>query len=243
MNGAGGRIGVFGATSALAQAAVLRWAARGESLVLVARDARKLDTVAEAARARGAASVETQVAEFSEPARCESIAASASQTPGGLRVALLAWGSLSEPGRAAEDCAYLAAELGANFVAHACLAEALARRMAAGGGGTVAILGSIAGDRPSATNRAYAAAKAAIDMYARGLRIAMRPHGVRIVVVKPGPIATPMTAHLRPGFLWSTPEAAGRRIVDAIDSGSSTVYVPGYWRPILAIVRRLPDAW
>ena len=39
MTGAGLRIAVFGATSALAQAAVRRWAAQGASLVLVARDA------------------------------------------------------------------------------------------------------------------------------------------------------------------------------------------------------------
>ena len=46
MTGAGLRIAVFGATSALAQAAVRRWAAQGASLVLVARDADRLDAVA-----------------------------------------------------------------------------------------------------------------------------------------------------------------------------------------------------
>ena len=144
--------------------------------------------------------------------------------------------------RAERDAAYLAGELETNFASFACLADALAHRMRAQGSGTLCLVGSVAGDRASATQTAYAAAKAGIDAYARGLRIACRGSGVHVVVAKPGPIATPRTAHLRPGPLWSTADAAGGAIVAGIAAKREVVYAPAYWRPIMAIVRLLPDA-
>ena len=242
MTGAGLRIAVFGATSALAQAAVRRWAAQGASLVLVARDADRLDAVAADALVHGAATIERQVADFSSAARMPDVAANAWDAREGLDVALLAWGSLTDQARAQRDIGYLAAELEANFVAFACLAEALAGRMRAQGGGTIALIGSVAGDRARGGPYAYAAAKAGLDAYARGLSIACREQGVRVVLIKPGPIATPMTAHLRPRLLWSTPDAAGDAIVEAVAAGRAVRYVPAYWRAIMAVVRLLPDA-
>lgn len=242
MTGASLRIAVFGATSALAQAAVRRWAAQGASLVLVARDAGRLDAVAADALVHGAATVERQVADFSSAARMPDVAANAWHAREGLDVALLAWGSLTDQARAQRDTGYLAAELEANFVAFACLAEALAGRMRAQGGGTIGLIGSVAGDRARAPHYAYASAKAGLDAYARGLRAACSAHGVHVVLIKPGPIATPMTAHLRPGLLWGTPEAAGDAIVAAIAARRAVCYVPAYWRAIMAVVRLLPDA-
>jgi short-subunit dehydrogenase len=51
-----------------------------------------------------------------------------------------------------------------------------------------------------------------------------------------------MTAHLRPGLLWGTPEGAGDAIVEAVAAGRAVRYVPAYWRAIMAVVRLLPDA-
>ena len=242
MSGPALRIGIFGATSAIAQAAIRRWAASRASLVLVARNAARLEAVAADAIARGATGVERRIADFSPGANMGDVASEAWNALPGLDVALLAWGSLTDEARARQDPAYLAAELELNFVAHACLADALAARMRAAGGGTIALVGSVAGDRPSATQSAYAAAKAGIGVYARGLRAACRDAGVHVVLVKPGPIATPMTAHLRPGLLWSTPEAAGRAIVEAVAAKQAVRYVPAHWRAIMLVVRLLPDA-
>lgn len=236
------RVGVFGATSALAQAALRRWAARRASLVLVARNAARLDAVAADARVHGAEAAVAQVADLAASSTASGIAANAWNAFDGLDVALLAWGSLTDAARAQRDGDYLADELRTNFVSVACLAEALAVRMRAQRSGTIGVIGSVAGDRARGRNRAYAAAKAALDAYVQGLRIECRDDGVRVVLVKPGPIATPMTAHLRPRLLWGTADAAGAGIVAALDAGRAVSYVPAYWGPIMAIVRLLPDA-
>ncbi|MBK6394262.1 MAG: SDR family NAD(P)-dependent oxidoreductase [Betaproteobacteria bacterium] len=179
MTGAGLRIAVFGATSALAQAAVRRWAAQGASLVLVARDAGRLDAVAADALVHGAATVERQVADFSSAARMPDVAANAWNAREGLDVALLAWGSLTDQARAQRDVGYLAAELEANFVAFACLAEALAGRMRAQGGGTIALIGSVAGDRARGTLRLRGREGGARRLRARTLDRVPRARGAR----------------------------------------------------------------
>jgi short-subunit dehydrogenase len=62
---------------------------------------------------------------------------------------------------------------------------------------------------------------------------------VKIVLIKPGPTATPMTAHLPPRGLAS-PEAVAQAIVAAIDKGSPVVYAPARWALIMMVIRHLP---
>jgi short-subunit dehydrogenase len=242
MNPSRPRIGIFGATSALAQAAARRWALAGAVLVLVARDEERLAAAAADARVHGAAAVETLVADFSDGAAMPDVAARAWAVHGGLDVALLAWGSLTDQKRAQRDGTYLAKEFATNFTAPACLAEALAARMRAERAGTICLIGSVAGDRVRPAHYAYAAAKAGLDAFATGLRASCRGDGVHVTIVKPGPIATPMTAHLSPGLLWSTPEAVAGRIVAGVAAKTDVLYVPAYWRLVMAVVRRLPEA-
>jgi short-subunit dehydrogenase len=65
---------------------------------------------------------------------------------------------------------------------------------------------------------------------------------VRVVDIRPGFVATPMTAHLRlPQALVSTPADAARAIVSGIDAGRPVVYAPGFWRLIMFVVRSIPD--
>jgi len=52
---------------------------------------------------------------------------------------------------------------------------------------------------------------------------------------------TPMTDHLpKGGPLWARPEAVAQRIRKAADGKAPVVYVPGFWRLILLVIRLLP---
>ena len=65
--------------------------------------------------------------------------------------------------------------------------------------------------------------------------------GVTVTVVKPGFVDTAMT-YGQPGmFLVARPEAVARRIVRASLAGRSVVYVPWFWRPIMWLIRGLPE--
>jgi short-subunit dehydrogenase len=63
-----------------------------------------------------------------------------------------------------------------------------------------------------------------------------------VITVKPGFVDTRMT-YGRPGlFLLASPESVAQGIFRAIVKGKSVVYLPWFWRPIMLIVRSIPEA-
>jgi short-subunit dehydrogenase len=109
------------------------------------------------------------------------------------------------------------------------------------GCGTLVGISSVAGDRGRPGNGAYQASKAALTTYLDALRYRLHPAGVRVVTVKPGYVATPLTAGLPlPRALTIAPEAAARAIARACAGGPEVAYVPGYWRAVMWGVRLLP---
>ncbi len=107
--------------------------------------------------------------------------------------------------------------------------------------GTIVGIGSVAGDRGRRGNTVYAASKAALDTYLESLRNRLAPHDVHVLTVKPGPVRTPMTAHLKNQPFIIEPHQAAMRIAKAIHSRRNIVYVPGIWRPIMWIIRQIPS--
>jgi hypothetical protein len=101
----------------------------------------------------------------------------------------------------------------------------------------------VAGDRGRASNYAYGAAKAAVHAFASGLRAQLFRHGVHVVTIKPGFVATQMTAHLDlPARLTAQPDTVAARIEAAMESRRNVVYAPGFWWVVMAIIRSLPEA-
>ena len=231
---------IAGATSAVAQAAIRIWAQRGMTLTLVARNAGELERIAADARVRGAPAVATVVGDLTN-ATFIMEAVSAMDVP---RVALIAYGSLIDSARADNDAKYLANELNTNFISAALWAQSLAERMAAdsANGGTIAVISSVAGDRGRGSNHAYGAAKAGLTAFCSGLRARMTARRVHVVTVKPGFIDSPMTAHIaKKGALWATPETIAKGIINAIDKKRDVVYLPGFWRLIMLIIKHVPE--
>jgi NAD(P)-dependent dehydrogenase (short-subunit alcohol dehydrogenase family) len=111
------------------------------------------------------------------------------------------------------------------------------------GGGTLVGISSVAGDRGRPGNGAYMASKAALSSYLDSLRFRLKRRGVRVVTVRPGYVATPMTAGLPlPKSLTLSADDAARRIARAAAHGRPVAYIPGYWQPIMWVIRHLPSA-
>ena len=65
---------------------------------------------------------------------------------------------------------------------------------------------------------------------------------VDVLTIKPGFVDTPMTAAIaNKGALWATPERVAAGIVRAIDRRRSVVYLPGFWRGIMLVIRTIPE--
>lgn len=235
------RVFIAGATSAIAQATARILARRGASFYLVARDASKLQSVRADLLARGARSVDSAVADLDDLSRHATLADDAMRALDGLDVAFIAHGVLPDQRECEASFARTLAALHTNFVSAASLAAQFANRLEPLKGGAIVVIGSVAGDRGRQSNYVYGSAKGALAVFMQGLRHRLRRSGVRVITVKPGFVDTPMTRAFRKGPLWASPERVGRGIVAAIDRGGGDVYLPGFWRTIMWVIRSVPE--
>ena len=235
------RVLIVGATSAIATETARVYAAYGARLFLTGRDAERLEGVAADLRVRGAAAVETAVLDVTDRRRGGEVMGSAWAAFGGLDVALLAHGVLPDQARCQASAEDAVAALEVNLTATVALLTPLANRFESAGAGCIAVITSVAGDRGRQSNYLYGAAKGGLDRFLEGLRNRLFRSGVAVVTLKPGFVDTPMTAAFAKGPLWISSDRAGRIIVRAIRKGKTTVYVPGFWRWIMAVLRVVPQ--
>ncbi len=234
------RVAVFGATSAMAQATIRLLAARGAELFLVGRDPAKLDAVAADARVRGAR-VSVAAADLDDSRAHAGLLDRAVAALGRLDVVLVAHGVLADSEVCEKDRAAAERVLVTDLVGPALLCEEVAARLSAAHAGTLVAISSVAGDRGRQSNYVYGAAKGGLSIYLEGLRNRLFRRGVHVVTVKPGFVDSPMTAHVPKNALFAPPGAVARAIVRAVERQRDVVYVPGFWRLVMAIVRAVPE--
>lgn len=234
------RIAIFGATSAIAQAAARRFAAAGAAFVLVGRDRVKLAAVVEDLTVRGAVDVHVVEADLADVEGQDAVVAECLRLVGDVDAALIAYGTLPEQARCEREPAYAAAQLQLNAVSVIALALRLARHFESRGTGCLAVITSVAGERGRRGNYVYGAAKGAVSTFLEGLRARLRRARVRVVDIRPGWVRTPMTAALSGNALFADPDGVGRAIHRGMGRGRAVVYAPWIWRPIMWLVRWLP---
>ncbi len=234
------RVLVFGASSAIAAEVITLWAARGDRLHLVARDAGKLAAVA--ARCSGAAEVSTAVADLCDLERAPTLVHEALVALGGrVDVVLVAHGELGDQERSEHDFAEAERILRTNLLSVIALLVPVANVLEQQRGGALAVMTSVAGERGRPRNYTYGAAKGALGLYLQGLRSRLYPAGVQVTTLKLGPVDSPMTATHRKNALFATPPRVARDIVRAVDRGAGEVFVPWFWSAIMAVVRNTPE--
>lgn len=236
------KILVYGATSAIVQATLLEYVKRYSlSAVLIARNEKRLEEIAADLKARGAESVETIYYDLNDTKLHDGGLERAAKILGHFDHVLLGHGFLGDAPKSLVDSEHLESILKTNFVSPAILLNKIANVMERQKSGTIAVIGSVAGDRGRMSNYVYGSAKAGLATFVGGMRHRLSKVGVKVVLIKPGFVSSPMTAHLKQGPLFAKPESIAPRIVCAIEHGCSTVYVPGFWRWIMLIVRNLPE--
>jgi short-subunit dehydrogenase len=236
------RVIIIGATSAIAHAAARLWAEQGAALFLVGRSAERLEANAADLSVRGAASVATHVMDATDDAAHAPMLAAALAALGGIDVALIAHGTLPDQRACENNPVRLRAEIETNGVSVCLLSQLIGNHLAAQGGGTLAVIGSVAGDRGRQSNYVYGAAKGMVARFLEGLRNRLAGAGVQVLTIKPGFVDTPMTAEFgKKGLLWAQPQAVAAGILKAIANRRDVVYLPGFWRLIMLVIRHIPE--
>lgn len=236
------RILILGASSALAHETAKLFARDGASFVLVARSPEKLNTIAGDLRVRGAKEVETIEADLADFAHQQEVVEAALKPFGGLDVALVAYGTLGDQQASEQDAAETLREFTTNGTSVITLVTLLANYFEGQKRGCLAVISSVAGDRGRQSNYVYGAAKGAVTVFLQGLRNRLAKKGVTILTIKPGMVDTPMTAHMRKGLLFADAKKVGQGIYTAILKRKDVVYVPGYWRMVMLIIKSIPES-
>ena len=233
------RAAIFGATSAIAQDLLRTLVAQEKQaeLLLIGRDSAKLEAVAADLNTRGA-TCRTIAADLTDPSVDWKKLLESSQP---WDLFLLAHGSLPEQEQTLADGSAVAREIAVNFTSHAVIAATGSEILTRQGKGTLAVIGSVAGDRGRQSNFLYGSAKAGIDTFMAGLRHRHAAQkDIHIVLLKPGMTDTPMTAGMKKGPLFTSSQKVGALAWQAIRRGKPVAYLPGWWRWVMCIICSVP---
>jgi len=237
------KIVIVGATSAMTEHCARLWVAESPiDLVLLGRDLAKTERVAQDLRVRNPQStIAVDTTDFLDP-QCIRAWANQVVAVGMPDIVLIAHGTLPDQLACQQDLALCQDALLVNGVSPTLFAEAFAGHMQQADRGTLAIIGSVAGDRGRKSNYVYGAAKGLVTRYTQGLQHRLAGTNVKVVLIKPGPTNTPMTAQLKEqGAKLADVSGVAKAIVDGIARGTPVVYAPGKWALIMMVIRHLPS--
>ena len=236
------KIAIVGATKGMGRALARQLAARKDELVLLGRDLEDLGRSAADRHVRGELDEMPGIArcDFEDPTTFESALSSALEHLGKLDAVIVTAASFGTQDELEADSARLQRLLTVNFTNTILFCEAARRRLLDGGGGTLVVFSSVAGDRGRKPVVLYGATKAGLSAYLEGLDHRFRSQGLVTVCVKPGFVKTGMTEGLKPPPFAGEAEDVAAVVVKALDRGTPVVYAPPIWRWVMTVIRRLP---
>ena len=233
---------ITGASSGIGAALAKRYAAPDVRLSLTARNSERLDDVARECAARGAQTV-TGVCDVRDGEAIRAfVEESDAQQPITMGIANAGiGGELVIAGSSGETAGVARQIFETNVLGVVNTIAPLLPRFVARGQGHAVIMSSLAAFVALPEAPAYSASKAAVRIYGQALGQLVAPRNVRVTVVCPGFVETPMSASLagpRP-LLWSA-ERAADAIVAGLARGRREIAFPWQLSALARLFAQLP---
>jgi short-subunit dehydrogenase len=221
---------ITGASDGIGRAFAEALAAQGFDLVLVARREAVLRELSRDLTERHRITVEIISADLAKPDATAGILRQTAPKPVGLLVAAAGFGSIG-------PFLDLPVDVETNMVDVNCravveLTHGVAQRMVAQGGGGIILFGSLFGFQGVPGSATYAATKGFVQGFAEALAVELRPQGISVLSVAPGPVGTGFAA--RAGMHMSkadTPQTVARAALAALPQGGTLR--PGFMGKLL----------
>ncbi|QLA21264.1 SDR family NAD(P)-dependent oxidoreductase [Desulfolutivibrio sulfoxidireducens] len=238
---AGRHVLITGATGGLGQALALEYAEQGSRLTLTGRDPDRLALVADRCREKGA-QAHTAVLDMRDgPAVREWIRGVDDACPVDVVIANAGVSSSLGPNDVAEAIEDVRRLFAVNALGAVETVSALAERMRKRGHGRLVLISSLGGWCGMPSSPAYSASKAAARVYGDALRAWLSPYGVRVSVVSPGFVDSPMSRRYKGDKPFSrSPGAAARSIRRGVDRGRAVIAFPGILALGITLLNLLP---
>ncbi|MER7454390.1 decaprenylphospho-beta-D-erythro-pentofuranosid-2-ulose 2-reductase [Nocardia beijingensis] len=127
-----------------------------------------------------------------------------------------------------------------NYTASVSVGVLVGEKMKAQGFGRIIVMSSVAGERVRRSNFVYGSTKAGLDGFYLGLGEALRPHGPRVLVIRPGMVRTKFSSHVKEAPLTVDKEDVAALAVAASQRGKELVWAPGTFRYVMMVLRHIP---
>ena len=236
------KIVIYGATSAIALELGRCFAADGAALILVGRDAEKLQAVGADLTVHGACRIEVVTADLAQIETHQNLFERCQSLLGGVDVLVVAYGMLGSQERGQEAFAAAEEVIRTNFISVAAGLTSAANFFERQKSGQIVVITSVAGDRGRKSNYIYGAAKGGLAVLLQGLRNRLHRSGVNVLDARPGFVDTPMTRDFRKGPLFSSARDVGSAIYRGIQARKDVMYVPWFWRYIMLVIKLIPES-
>jgi short-subunit dehydrogenase len=200
---------ITGASSGIGEALALDYAAPGIALALSGRDARRLDAVAAACRAKGAIVDAGLIDVVDRPALADWLVKFDDAHPVDLVIAN-AGISIDKDNSSLDDFSIVRKTLDVNVGGMLNTVEPLVSRMMRRKTGQIAVVSSLAGFVGLPYSASYNASKAAVRVWGESVRYVLKKSGVGVSVICPGFVVSRMTAQapFKMPFLMSSQRAS-----------------------------------
>jgi decaprenylphospho-beta-D-erythro-pentofuranosid-2-ulose 2-reductase len=235
------KIMIFGAASAIATETAINFAKDEAHLFLVDLKMSRLESVRDHINAHHKTKIDLYEANALDFDKHLELINTAIETMNGMDILFISHGTLPDEDVVRKDMLKMVQEFNINCTSLISLASIAANYFEEKKAGTIAAITSVAGDRGRQSNYIYGSAKGGATVFLQGLRNRLSKSGVQVLTIKPGQVDTPMTAHMPKGPLFAQPSLIGKGIYDAIKNNRDIVYLPGYWRIVMFIIRHIPE--
>jgi decaprenylphospho-beta-D-erythro-pentofuranosid-2-ulose 2-reductase len=236
---------LLGGTSEIGLAICERYLQNAHARILLAAmpdDPGRDDAVAQM-KAAGARSVELIDFEATDTDSHPKMIDAAFSDGGGPRdidVAIVAFGLLGDAEELWQNQRKAVQIAEINYTAAVSVGVLLGEKMRAQGFGQIIAMSSAAGERVRRSNFVYGSTKAGLDGFYLGLGEALKPSGVRVLVIRPGQVRTRMSAHIKEAPLTVDKEYVANLAVTASAKGKELVWAPGAFRYVMMVLRHIP---
>ncbi len=229
---------IIAAGSDIGRALARQYAAAGCSLILAARRPAELESDRADLQIRYRVHVHISECDVTRPDPDDFFRA-LPEVPGTI---VMVAGLLGDQAQSAADSLIATKVMMTNFLGPALFLLAAARLLERRGNGCIIGISSVAGDRGRASNFIYGSAKAGLSALLSGLRNRLARQGIHVLTVKPGFVATRMTACMKlPKPLTAQPSEVAVAVVRAQQRRKDILYVKPIWRMIMLIIAILPE--
>lgn len=240
---------ITGASSGIGLALAEALARRGRHLLLVARQRDALESIACELTQRFGVEVLFRCCDLAEPLQVSGLLMELEQGEREFDLLVNNAGIGSSGAFIDQDWGREQELIELNIIALTRLCHSIGGLMARDGGGQILNVASVAAFQPGPWMSSYYASKAFVLHFSEALREELRPRGVKVSVLCPGPTRTAFFrgAHLKVdslegGKLMMSPEEVALATVRALDKNRAII-IPGWRNRLAVLLPRLAPRW